>query len=50
MKEWLAQFLALFVFALFEKWLGNTKKVKSNSTIDLLGSGVATIFKKLKGE
>jgi len=43
MKEWLAQFLAIFVFALWERWLGKTKKLKSNSTIEL-------IEKIIKGE
>jgi hypothetical protein len=36
MKEHLAQFLALFIFALWEKFLGKTDKIKSNSTIDLI--------------
>jgi hypothetical protein len=36
MKEWIAQFAAIFVFALMERWLGKTKKLKSNSTIELI--------------
>lgn len=42
MKEWLAQFSALFVFALWEKWLANNPKIKENSTIDL----IVNIFKR----
>jgi hypothetical protein len=48
MKQWLAEFAAIFTYALFEKWLGNTKKVKSNSTIDLVGEGIKTALVKLK--
>lgn len=36
MKQFLAEFLAIFLFALFERWLGKTKKVESNSTVELL--------------
>lgn len=36
MKEWLAQFAAIFVFALWERWLGKTKKLKSNSSVELI--------------
>lgn len=36
MKEWLAQFLVIFIFALIERWLGKTKKLESNSSIELI--------------
>jgi hypothetical protein len=36
MKEFLAQFAVFFIFALWERWLGKTKKLKSNSTLELL--------------
>jgi len=36
MKQWLAEFLVLFLFAVIERWLGRTKKVESNSTIELV--------------
>jgi hypothetical protein len=42
MKEWIAQFLALFIFALWEKYLANNPSIRENSTVDL----ILSIFKR----
>lgn len=36
---------ALFILTLLDYFLGKTKKVESNSTLDLLLKGVWTLFK-----
>lgn len=40
-------FLAIFTYSIFEYWLGKTKKVKENSTIELI-LGVLSLMKKIK--
>lgn len=36
MKQFIIEFLVFFIFAALERWLGSTKKVESNSTVELV--------------
>lgn len=39
-------YLAMFLFAMWEYWVGKTDKLKSNSTVELITSAVGDFLKK----
>lgn len=45
MKEHLAEFAAIFLFALWERWLGKNKNIKENSTLELIENKIKGITK-----
>lgn len=50
MKEIVAQGIALFLFMLWERYLGKTDKIKSSSTLELIETGIIKIFTLIRGK
>lgn len=45
MKEYVAEFAVVFIFALWERWLGKNKNIKENSTLELIENTLKGIIK-----